>query len=83
MGRLSREKAQKLYNATVQLLKYTTWRCGRVERVIINYLRLKMLRHGSPATVREILQVSPVRRKTFDALRRLQTRRIIRIGGSE
>jgi len=83
-GRPSKEKLQKLYNATVQLLRYTTWKCGRVERAIINYLRMKLLRHGSSeATVKEILQVSPVRKEALCALRRLQNRRIIKIGGLE
>jgi len=83
-GRPSKKRLQKLYSTTVRLVRYTTWKCGRIERAIINYLRMKLSRSGeAKATVKEILQVSPVREKTFDALRRLQNRRIVKIGDSE
>jgi hypothetical protein len=83
-GRLPKEKARRFYNSTVRLLRYTTWKCGRIERAIVNYLRVKLSRSGeAKATVKEILQASPVRKEALYALRRLQARRSIKIGGLE
>ena len=81
MGRLPLEKAEKLYNSTVRLLRYTTWKCGKIERSIIHFLRKRLLSHGKPqATVCEILATAEDQRKEFlDALRRLQKRKIIKI----
>jgi len=80
MGRFTKEKARKLYDATVRLVRYTTWKCGRVERAIINFLWNRRIRFGSrSARVREVIQAVPSRHEALDALRRLQNRRIIRI----
>jgi len=79
MGRLTKKQLEKLHSSTIYLLKRTTWRCGRVERAIINYLKKKLsLRGEAKASVGEILQISPVRKETYASLRRLRRRRIIK-----
>jgi len=80
-GRPSKEKLQKLYNTPVYLLRYTTWKCGRIERIIIEYLWVRRIRFGrsARAKVREIIQAVPSRHETLDALKRLQKRRIIKV----
>jgi hypothetical protein len=83
MGRLSKEKARRLYDSTVRLLRYTRWKCGRLERAIINFL---WNRRGREAKVEEIVLLGirlGSRDETLSALRRLQTRRIVKIGELE
>jgi len=79
MGRLTKKQLEKLHSSTIYLLRLTTWKCGRVERAIINYLQKKLSRRGeAKASVGEILQISS-RHETYAALKRLRRRRIINI----
>jgi len=41
MGRPTKKQLEKLHSSTIILLKHTTWRCGRIEKAIINYLKKK------------------------------------------
>jgi len=84
MARRTKEEAQKMLKAITVLIRNTTWKCGRVERLVINYLRNRLLRYGIPRTsVKEMLQHFKFKGKQksefFDALKRLERRRIIRI----
>ncbi len=86
MVRRSREEAQKMIKAMAVLVRNTTWKCGRVERLVIGYLRSRLRTHGSPRTsVGDMLKHFKLRGKArsefFDALKRLEKRHIIRIEG--
>ncbi|MDH5449001.1 MAG: hypothetical protein OEY24_05235 [Candidatus Bathyarchaeota archaeon] len=62
----------------------TTWKCGRVERQVVNYLRAQFTRFGHvKMPLREILlhfKLSGKKKNEFlDAIKRLEKRHIIRI----
>jgi len=82
--RRSREEAQRMIRAIAVLLRNTTWKCGRVERLVVNYLREKFRRRGLAQTpIKEMLQHFRLRGKQksefLDAIKRLEKRRIIKI----
>jgi len=86
MVRRSKEEAQHMIIAIAVLLRNTTWKCGRVERLVVNYLRDQIRKFGRAQTpVREMLQHFKLKGKQksefFDAIKRLEKRRIIRIEG--
>lgn len=86
MARRSKEEAQRMIRAIAVLLRSTTWKCGRVERLVVNYLREKIRRCGSAQTpIKEMLQHFKLRGKQksefLDAIKRLEKRRIIKIEG--
>jgi hypothetical protein len=86
MARRSREEAQRMIRAIAVLLRNTTWKCGRVERLVVNYLRDQVRKFGRAKTpVKEMLQHFKLKGKQksefFDAIRRLEKRRIIKIEG--
>jgi len=86
MVRRSRKKAQGMIKAIAVLLRNTTWKCGRVERLVVNYLRDQIRRFGRVRTpVTEMLQHFKLKGKQksefFDAIKRLEKRRIIKIEG--
>jgi len=85
---MSREKregeTQKLVKAIVVLLRNTTWRCGKLERLIVRHLgrsRKNLGRIEMP--VKDMLQSFRVtgkeRNEFLDAIRRLERRNIVRI----
>jgi len=72
--------------AIAVLLRNTTWKCGRVERLVVNYLRDQIRKFGRARTpVTEMLQHFKLKGKQksefFDAMKRLEKRRIIKIEG--
>jgi hypothetical protein len=84
MGKRSRVEAQRMISALAILLRNTTWKCGRVERLVVDYLRDQVRRFGRPRTpITDMLQHFRLKGKQksefFDAIRRLEKRRIIRI----
>jgi len=86
MARRSKEEAQRMIRAIAVLLRNTTWKCGRVERLVVNYLRDQIRKFGRAQTpVREMLQHFKLKGKQksefFDAIKRLEKRRIIKIEG--
>ncbi|MDH5449302.1 MAG: hypothetical protein OEX77_00175 [Candidatus Bathyarchaeota archaeon] len=86
MVRRTREDAQRMIRSIAVLLRNTTWKCGRVERVVVDYLRSRFRRCGQASTpIREMLQhlkLSGKQKSEFlDAIKRLEKRRIIRIVG--
>ena len=86
MVRRTREDAQRMIKSIAVLLQNTTWKCGRVERVVVDYLRGRFQRGGRASTpVKEMLQhlrLSGKQKSEFlDAIKRLEKRRIIRIEG--
>jgi len=81
-GRKSNEN--KLVHSLVILLKNTTWRCGRLERSIVQHLYKRHANFKSPsATIKELminLNVAAEKKEEYlDALRRLEKRDIIKI----
>jgi len=86
MVRRTREDAQRMIRSIAVLLQNTTWKCGRVERMVVNYLRIRFRRRGRASTsIKEMLQhlkLSGKQKSEFlDAIKRLEKRRIIRIEG--
>ncbi len=86
MKKRSKTDAQNMIQALAVLLRNTTWKCGRVERLVVNYLREQILRFGRARTpVKEMLQHFKFKGKQknefLDAIRRLEKRRIIKIEG--
>lgn len=75
---------QKIVKTIVVLLRNTTWRCGRLERLIVRNLRNRHMLAGKPEmTMREMIQnfklTGKKKNEFIDALRRLERRNIIRI----
>lgn len=75
-----------MLRAIAVLLRNTTWKCGRVERLVVNYLRDQIRKFGRVRTpVTEMLQHFKLKGKQksefFDAIKRLEKRRIIKIEG--
>lgn len=84
MTRKAYSETQRLVKAIVILIRNTTWRCGRLERLIVSYLRKKTRRFGAPKTsVKEMLRnfgLTGKKKNDFlDAIKRLERRNIIRI----
>ena len=86
MARRSGEEAQKMFRAMAILLRNTTWKCGRVERLVVEYLGTHLRRQGTPwSSIKDMILYFKLKGKQksefFDALRRLERRRIIKIEG--
>lgn len=86
MTRRTREEAQRMIKSIVILIRNTTWKCGRVERLIVNHLQSQIRKCGRPRiTVKEMLQYMKLSGKQksefLDAIKRLEKRQIIRIEG--
>jgi hypothetical protein len=77
-------ETHRLVRAIVVLIRNTTWKCGRLERLIVGYLNKKARAFGKTQIgVRDIIQsfeITGKRKNEFlDAIRRLERRNIIRI----
>jgi len=73
-----------MIRAIAVLLKNTTWKCGRVERLAVNYMGEQIRKFGRMRTpINDMLQHFKLKGKQksefFDAIKRLEKRRIIRI----
>lgn len=84
MPKQARQEAQGLLKAIAVLLRNSTWKCGRVERLVVNYLRTQLQMRGRTQTpVKDMLQhfrFSGKQKNEFlDALKRLEKRHIIKI----
>lgn len=84
MTKQAKQEAQRLVKAIAILLRNTTWKCGRVERLVVDYLRAQLQRRGRTRTsVKDMLQNLGLdgkqKNEFFDALKRLEKRRIIKI----
>ena len=82
----SREKTRRMIKAITILIRNTTWKCGKIERLVVNYLRRQLSTFGRvKIPVREMLQHFKLdgKRKNefFDAIKRLEKRHIIRVEG--
>lgn len=84
MARRSKGEAQRMLRSVVVLLRNTTWKCGKIERLIIEHLQSHLRRYGTPhLPVKEIAQRFNLDKKQksefFDALKRLEKRHIVEI----
>ena len=84
MARRPKEEAQRMIKAIAILLRNTTWKCGRVERLIVNYLQTRIRKFGhTKVTVKEMLQHFKLdgkqKNEFLDAVKRLERRRIIKV----
>jgi predicted transcriptional regulator len=77
-------ESQKLVRVIVVLIRNTTWRCGKLERVIVAHLYRKCIdlgKHGM--SVKDLIQsfklTGKKRNEFLDAIRRLERRNIVRI----
>ena len=74
-------KSQITLKTKVILRKNTTWKCGKIQRLIINYLR--ELQHGgcTQASVKDLLKHLKLNKtqkeQLFEAMERLEKRGII------
>jgi len=83
MEKKKREKG-KFRKAIVVLIRNTTWRCGKLERLIVKHLRKESVRLGKSGTpLTDMLQsfkLSGKKRNEFlDAIKRLERRNIVKI----
>ncbi|RJS87184.1 hypothetical protein CW704_03595 [Candidatus Bathyarchaeota archaeon] len=84
MARRPKAETQKMFRAVAVLLRNTTWKCGRIERLVVNYLQNHLRREGRGwSQIKDMVQHFKLQGKQksefFDALKRLEKRRIIRI----
>lgn len=75
---------QRLVRAIVVLIRNTTWRCGKLERLIVkNLYRRNVNFGGSGMPITEMIQsfklTGKKRNEFLDAIRRLERRNIVRI----
>jgi len=82
---LKKGEKRRFGQAIIVLLRNTTWRCGKLERLIVEHLlRRKTVGFGtSEVSLNEVLEsfnVTGKRRNEFlDALKRLERRNIVKI----
>lgn len=80
---ISKIKSQ-LFEPTVILLRRTTWKCGKVERLVINYLQKRLRQFGhTRSPVKDMLEHFESQDmqhcQLLEAMERLEKRNIIRI----
>lgn len=79
-----RKTEQRLLKTIVVLIRNTTWRCGKLERLIVAHLHRKSNHYGNPQmSIDEMLTKFDLqgkkRNEFMDAIKRLQKRNIVRI----
>ena len=75
---------QNVFETGVVLLRNTTWKCGKVERLIIDYLRshLRHRRSNNPSMKQMLEHLNSEGKKdtqVLDAVDRLENRGIIKL----
>ena len=79
-------RTRRVIKALAVLLRNTTWKCGSIERLVVNYLRKQLQMFGrAKIPIREMLQhfkFDGKRKSEFvDAIKRLEKRNIIKVEG--
>jgi hypothetical protein len=82
-GRKSGE-TQRLVRAIVVLIRNTTWRCGKLERLIVRHLYRRNVSFGKPEiAINDLLKnfkfTGKKKNELLDAIRRLERRNIVKI----
>jgi hypothetical protein len=77
-------ETQRLVRAIAILIRNTTWRCGRLERLIVRKLYRRNSHLGKPEmAIKEMIEdfnlTGKKKNEFLDAIRRLERRNIIRI----
>jgi hypothetical protein len=75
-----------MIKAIAVLLRNTTWKCGKIERLVVDYLRKQLYTfRRAKIPVTEMLQYFKLKGKRksefFDAIKRLEKRNIIKVEG--
>ena len=86
MIRKRNSETKRLVRAIVVLIRNTTWRCGRLERLIVKHLCKRNVGFGKPEMpITDMLKnfelTGKKKNEFLDAIRRLERRNIIRILG--
>lgn len=80
--KIPENELNKTPEATIVLLRNTTWKCGRIERLVVNYLRRKQGTSNQPR-VNDVLEHFKPRKiqryQIFEAIWRLQRRFIVEV----
>ena len=84
MARRPRAETQRMFKAVAVLLRNTTWKCGKIERLVIEYLQNHFRKDGRRwSQIKDMVKHLKLQGKQksefFDALKRLEKRHIIRI----
>ena len=84
MTRKRNSETKRLVRAIVILIRNTTWRCGKLERAIVNNLYRRNVNFGGQGMrVTEMIRVFRLtgkkRNEFLDAIRRLERRNIVRV----
>jgi transcription initiation factor TFIIIB Brf1 subunit/transcription initiation factor TFIIB len=79
-----KNKEQNLVRTIVILMRNTTWRCGRLERLIVRHLHKRNENFGKPEmSIKDIMQnldlTGKKKNELLDALKRLEKRNIVRL----
>ncbi len=77
-------KEQTLVQTIVVLIRNTTWRCGKVEKSIVEHLHKRHRNFGRPGvSVKDIMQnlnfTGAKKDECIDAIKRLEKRNIVKI----
>jgi hypothetical protein len=84
LTRRTSAETQRLVKAIVILIRNSTWRCGKLERLIVKHLYKRDAGFGNPEMpIKDMLQTFNLTGKKknefLDAIKRLERRNIIRI----
>jgi hypothetical protein len=82
--RKSGKEAQRMLRAIAVLIRNTSWKCGKIERLIVDHMQRQIRRCGSARTpIKDMLQhfkLSGKQKNEFlEAIKRLEKRNIIKI----
>jgi len=79
MVKRTREDAQRMIKSIAVLLYNTTWKCGSVERIVVNYLRSQFRRCGQASTpIKETEKRVSRRNQTTGEKKDYQNRRVLK-----
>jgi hypothetical protein len=83
MVKISGIRSQRRFKAFVVLLRDTTWKCGTVERLVVNYLRRQLHCGCTKLSMKDILEHFTSKEKHhhrfLEAMERLERRGIIKV----
>jgi hypothetical protein len=84
LTRKRNSETKRLVRAIVVLIRNTTWRCGKLERLIVKHLYKKHGGFGKPEMpINDMLKnfklTGKKKNEFLDAIRRLERRNIVRI----
>jgi hypothetical protein len=77
-------EAQRMVKSIATLIRNTTWKCGKIERLVVDYLRHRLQRCGSAQIpivemMRHFNLNGKEKSEFLEAIKRLEKRNIIKI----